>query len=246
MCKGGYEEKEVLTVLRNYVKEVFTSISISMNSLYSPKCCEPGVPVCCTGVWMHDRLFSWQLVYQEAEVSSLAWSSIEEHLGETWHEAVQLNKRFGKGIANEIHYVCHACDVYWVGEQRLQSCCECLLHVGCIISVEHNHILIVNAVFLKAPYNSHGYSGMIALLKENSICKVGQDPPRMIFLKWCKEDIQDTSPLDIWSLIEYHSKRFSGKKCLQLLFFPLIYCSQVHLLKLVKPWNGAAIDDFLI
>lgn len=33
------EEKEVLIVLRNYLKEVFPSISSSMNSLYSPKCC---------------------------------------------------------------------------------------------------------------------------------------------------------------------------------------------------------------
>lgn len=65
-------------------------------------CWEPGVPVCCAGVWRHDCLFSLQLVCQEGEVSSLAWSSIEEHLGETQHEAVQLSKRFVNLESNRI------------------------------------------------------------------------------------------------------------------------------------------------
>lgn len=109
------------------VKEVthlFTSISILMNSSYRPRvllvvlyCREPGVPACCTGVWTHGHLFfSWQLVCHEA--------SIEEHLGEIHHEALQLNKRFEEGIAHKD-----------------------LLHVCCIIGVTITSLLLMLCSF---------------------------------------------------------------------------------------------------
>lgn len=62
------------------------------------------------------------------------------------------------------------------------------------LSVEHDDILCSHAVFLQTR------SGCTPLAKQ-CLQGIGHDPPISILLQGCNEDVENTSPLCIWTQI---------------------------------------------
>lgn len=186
------------------MKEVFTWISFSINSLYCPKCW----PWYCTAENQESQRVAQGFGGTTAFLLCSLFVRKERYLLcviQHWRTSGRNSccsieqKVCGRRCQwDSLCVPCMWCVVSWgTTTAELQWMpFSCRLHYQCQTQSHPRCYCCTLLGTLQQPWIQwNDY-------KENCICKIGQDPPRMILFKWCKKDVQDTSPLDIWSLMK--------------------------------------------